>query len=118
MYRDPTWETSALVGMVTDLSTGAAVKTLRRSTGKCGNLTCAAAVTGWALAAERPMGIHTETAIETRARLAALINVVATVLSLESRWTGTVVMVFGIGTTSAVGTGTGGAGINEGAVLA
>lgn len=104
--------------MVTDLSTGAAIKTLRRSTGKRGHLTCAAAVTGWALAAERPVGVYTETAMETRAGLAALINVVATVLSLESRWTGTVVLVIPVGTTGAVGTGTGGAGISEGAVLA
>lgn len=64
------------------------------------------------------MGIHTEATIETHARLAALIDVITTVLSLESRWTGTVVMVIPIGTTGAIGTGTGGTGINEGAVLA
>lgn len=114
----PTWETSALIGVVTGLSTGAAIQTLRWSTGKCGHLTCASTVTGLALAAERPMGIHTETTIETHARLAALINVITTVLSLESRWTGTVVVVIPVGTTGAVGTGAGGTGINKGAVLA
>lgn len=64
------------------------------------------------------MGIHTETTIETHARLAALINVITTVLSLESRWTGTVVVVIPVGTTGTVGTGAGGTGINKGAVLA
>lgn len=64
------------------------------------------------------MSIHAEATIETHGRLAALINVITTVLSLESRWTGTVVMVIPIGTTGAIGTGTGGTGINEGAVLA
>lgn len=64
------------------------------------------------------MGIPTETAIETHARLAALINVITTVFALESRWTRTVVMVIPIGTTGTVGTGTGGTGINEGAILA
>lgn len=104
--------------MLTGLSTGAAIQTLRWSTGKRGHLTRAAAVTGLALAAERAKGVHTETTIETHARLAALINVTATVLSLESRWTGTVVMVIPIGTAGAVGTGTGGTGINKAAVLA
>lgn len=104
--------------MVTGLSTGAAIKTLRWSTRKGGHLTCAAAVSRLALAAEGPMGIHTEATIETCARPAALINVITTVLSLESRWTGAVVMVIPIGTTGAVGTGTGGTGIDEGAVLA
>lgn len=118
LEHSPTWETSALVGMVTGLSTGAAIETLRWSTREGGHLTCATAVTRLALAAERPMGIHTEATIETHARLAALINVITTVLSLESRWTGTVVIVIPIGTTGAVGTGTGGTGINEGAVLA
>lgn len=64
------------------------------------------------------MDIHAEATIETHARLAALVNVITTVLPLESRWTGTVVMVIPIGTTGAIGTGTGGTGINEGAVLA
>lgn len=64
------------------------------------------------------MGIHAEATIETHARLAALINVITTVLSLESRWTGTVVMVIPIGTTCTIGTGTGGTGINERALLA
>lgn len=104
--------------MVTGLSTRAAIEALGRSTGKRGHLTGAAAVTRWALAAERAMGVQAETTVETHARLAALINVIMTVLSLESRWTGTVVMVIPIGTTGAVGTGTGGTGINKGAVLA
>ena len=62
------------------------------------------------------MGVNAEATIEAHARLAALINVIAAVLSLEARWAGTVVIP--IGTTGPIGTGTGGTGINEGAVLA
>ena len=64
------------------------------------------------------MGVNAEATIEAHARLAALINVIAAVLSLEARWAGTVVVVIPIGTTGPIGTGTGGTGINEGAVLA
>lgn len=104
--------------MVTGLSTGATIKTLRRGTWKGGHLTCTPTVSRLALATEGPMGVNADATVETQARLAALINVIAAVLSLEARWAGTVVVVIPVGTTSPVGTGTGGAGINEGAILA
>lgn len=104
--------------MVTGLSTGAPIKTLRWGTGKSGHLTCAPAVSRLALTAEGPIGVNAEATIEAHARLAALVNVIVAVLSLEARWAGTVVVVIPIGTTGPVGTGTCGTGINEGAVLA
>lgn len=104
--------------MVTGLSTGAPIKALRWGTGKGGHLTCAPTVSRWALAAEGPMGVNAEATIEAHARLAALVNVIAAVLSLEARWAGTVVVVIPIGTTGPIGTGTCGTGINKGAVLA
>lgn len=104
--------------MVTGLSAGAPIKALGWGTGEGGHLTCAPTVSRRALAAEGPMGVNAEATIEAHARLAALINVIAAVLSLEARWAGTVVVVIPIGTTGPVGTGTCGTGINEGAVLA
>lgn len=104
--------------MVARLSTGAPIKALRRGTGKDGHLTCAPAVSRLALAAEGPMGVNAEASIEAHAWLAALVNVIAAVLSLEARWAGTVVVVIPIGTTGSIGTGTCSTGINEGAVLA
>lgn len=104
--------------MVAGLSTGAPIKALRWGTGKGGHLTCAPAVSRLALAAEGPMGVNAEATVEAHARLAALVNVIAAVLSLEARWAGTVVVVIPIGTTGPIGTGTCGTGINEGAVLA
>lgn len=104
--------------MVTGLSTGAPIKALRRGTWEGGHLTCAPTVSRLALAMEGPMGVHAEATIEAHARLAALVNVIAAVLSLEARWAGTVVVVIPIGTTSPIGTGTCGTGINEGTVLA
>lgn len=104
--------------MVTGLSAGAPIKALRWGTGKGGHLTCAPAVSRLAPTTEGPMGVNAEATIEAHARLAALINVIAAVLSLEARWAGTVVVVIPIGTTGPIGTGTGGTGINEGAVLA
>lgn len=104
--------------MVAGLSTGAPIKALRRSARKGGHLACAAAVSRFALTAEGSMGINAEAPVEAHARLAALVNVIAAVLSLEARWAGTVVVVIPIGTTGPIGTGTCGTGINEGAVLA
>lgn len=104
--------------MVTGLTTGAPIKTLGWGTGKSGHLTRASTVSRLALAAEGPMGVNAKATVEAHARLAALINVIAAVLSLEARWAGTVVVVIPIGTTGTVGTGTCGTGINEGAVLA
>lgn len=104
--------------MVAGLSTGASIKALRWGAGQCGHLTCAPAVSRLALAAEGAMGVNAEAAIEAHARLAALINVIATVLSLVARWAGTVIVVIPIDTTSPIGTGTCGTGINERAVLA
>lgn len=113
-----TWQASTLVRIVACLSTGAPVEALRWGTGEGGHLTGAPAVTWLALAAEGPMCVNAETTIEAHARLAALINVIAAVLSLEARWAGAVVVVIPIGTTCSIGTWTCGAGINEGAVLA
>lgn len=104
--------------MVTGLSTGAPIKALRWGTRKGGHLTCAPVVSRLALAVEGPMGVNAETTIETHARLAALIDVIAAVFSLEARWAGTVVVVIPIGTPGPIGTGTCGTGVNEGAVLA
>lgn len=104
--------------MVAGLSTGAPIKALRWGTGKGGHLTCSPTVSRLALAVEGPMGVNAEATIEARARLAALVNVIAAVLSLEARWAGTVVVVIPIGTTGSIGTGTCGTGINERAVLA
>lgn len=104
--------------MVAGLSTGASIEALRWGTGKGGHLACAPAVSRLALAAEGPMGVNAEATIEAHAGLAALVNVIAAVLSLEARWAGAVVVVIPIGTTGPIGTGTCGTGINEGAVLA
>lgn len=104
--------------MVAGLSTGAPIKALRWGTRKRGHLTRAPAVSRLTLAAEGPMGVNAEATVEAHARLAALINVIAAVLSLEARWAGAVVVVIPIGTTGPIGTGTCGTGINEGAVLA
>lgn len=104
--------------MVAGLSTGAPVHALRWGTGKDGHLTCAPTVSRLALAAEGPMGVHAEATIEAHARLAALVNVTAAVLSLEARWAGTVVVVIPMGTTGSIGTGTCGTCVNEGAVFA
>lgn len=104
--------------MFAGLSTGAPIKTLRWGTWKGGHLTCTPTVSRLALATEGAMRVNTGATIETQARLAALINVIAAVLSLEARWAGTVVVVIPVGTTSPIGTGTCGTGINEGAVLA
>ena len=104
--------------MVTGLSTGASIKALRWGTGQGGHLTRAPAVSRLALTAEGPLGINAETPVEAHARLAALINVIAAVLSLEARWAGTVVVVIPVGTTGPIGTGASGTGINVPAVLA
>lgn len=72
--------------MVTGLSTCPPIKALRWGTGNGGHLTCAPTVSRVALTAEGPMGVHAEATIEAHARLAALVNVIATVLSLEARW--------------------------------
>lgn len=104
--------------MVAGLTTGAPIKALRWSAGQGGHFTCAPTVSRLALAAEGPMGVDAEATIEAHARLAALINVIAAVLSLVARWAGAVVVVIPIGTAGPIGTGTCGTGINEGAVLA
>lgn len=114
----PTWQASALVGMVTGLPTRAAVEALGGRAGQRGHLARAPAVARRALAAVGAVGVEAEAAVEARARLAALVDVVAAVLSLEARWAGAVVVVIPVGTAGAVGTGTGGTGVNEGAVLA
>lgn len=104
--------------MVAGLTTGAAIKALRRGAGKRGHFTCASTVSRLALTAEGAVGVNAEASIEAHAGLATLIDVTAAVLSLEARWAGTVVVVIPIRTTGPVGTGTCGTGINEGAVLA
>lgn len=104
--------------MVTGLPTCAAIKALRWRAGQGGHLTCAPAVAWLALTAEGTLGVHAASTIETNTGLAALVNVIAAVLSLDARWTGTVVVVIPVDTSSSIGTGTCGAGINEGAVLA
>lgn len=114
----PTWQASALVGMVAGLSARAAVEALRRRAGQRGHLARAPAVARLALAAVGAVAVEAEAAVEARAGLAALVDVVAAVLSLEARWAGAVVVVIPVGTAGPVGTGTGGTGVNEGAVLA
>lgn len=104
--------------MVTGLPASSSIKALRWGTGQGGHLTCAPTVSRLALAMEGPMSVNAEASIEAHARLAALVNVVAAVFSLEARWTGTVVVVIPIDTTGPIGTWAGGTGINEGAVLA
>lgn len=116
--RYSTWKASTLVGVVADLATGATIEALRRGAGKRGNLARTPVVSRLALAVKGPMGVDAEAAVETHARLAALVDVIAAVLSLEARWAGAVVVVIPIGTTGPIGTGTCGTGINEGAVLA
>lgn len=64
------------------------------------------------------MDVYAGSTIEANTRLAALVNVIAAVLSLEARRTGTVIMVIPIDTSGSVGTGTCRTSINEGAVLA
>ena len=104
--------------MVAGLSTGAPIKALRWRTGQGGHLTCGPAVSRLATTAEGSFGVCAEATIEAHARLAALINVIAAVLSLVARWAGTVVVVIPVGTTGPIGTGTPGTGINIRAVLA
>lgn len=99
--------------MVAGLSTGAPVEALGRGTRQGGHLAGAPTVPRFALAAEGPMGVHAKTAVEAHASLAALINVIAAVLSLEARWAGAVVVVVPIGTAGTIGTRTCGTGINE-----
>lgn len=113
-----TWQASALVGMVAGLSTGASIEALRRGAGQRGHLTCAPAVSRLALATEGAVGVDAEAAIEAHAGLAALVDVVATVLPLVARWAGTVVVVIPVDTPGPVGTGTCGTGVDERAVLA
>lgn len=72
--------------MVARLTTSAPIKALGWGAGQGGHLTCAPAVSRLALAAEGPMGINAKAGIEAHARLAALVNVIAAVLSLEARW--------------------------------
>lgn len=103
--------------MLASLSTGSTIKALGRSTGQCGHLTCSTAVSLLALTAERPLGVEAETAVKTHARFSALVNIVATVLSLVARRAGTVVMVVHTGTASPVGTWTCGTGVDVTAVL-
>lgn len=70
-----------------------------------------------ALAAEGSLHVNAEAIVETHTRFAALVYVIVAVFSLEARWAGTVVLVIPINTTGSIGTGTGGTGINTGAVL-
>lgn len=104
--------------MVAGLSTGPPIKALRWGTGQGGHLACAPTVSRLALAAEGPLGVDADATIEAHARLAALINVTAAVLSLEARWAGAVVVIIPVHTTSPVGTGTCGTGIDVPTVLA
>lgn len=104
--------------MIAGLSTCAPIKALRWCTGQGGHLTCAPAVAWLALTAEGPMGVHADSTIEANTRLAALVNVIAAVFSLEARRTGTVIVVIPIDTSGSIGTGTCRTSINEGAVLA
>lgn len=104
--------------MVAGLSAGSPIETLGGGAGKGGHLARAPAVTGWALAAEGPVGVHAEATVEARARLAALVYVVAAVLALEAGRAGAVVVVVPVGAAGAVGAGTRGTGVDEGAVLA
>lgn len=115
--RNPTWEASALVGVVTGLSTSAPIKALRWRAGQCGHLTCAPAVARLALTAEGTVGVQADPTMEADPGLAALVDVIVAVLSLEAGRTGTVVVVIPVDTPSSIGTGTCGTGINEGAVL-
>lgn len=107
-----TWEAGTLVGMVTGLSAGSSIKALRWGTGQGGHLARSPAVSRLALTAEGPKGVNAEASIEAHARLAALVNVVAAVLSLEARWAGTVVVVIPIDTTGPIGTWTCSTGID------
>lgn len=111
-------QTGTLVGMVAGLATCASVEALRRGAGYDGDLTCAPAVAGRALAAERAMGVNAEPSVQAGAGLPALVYVTATVLPLKARWTRAVVMIIPIDTASTVGTGTRGTGVDERAVLA
>lgn len=104
--------------MVAGLPARAAVEALGGRAGQRGHLARAPAVARRALAAVGAVVVEAEAAVEACARLAALVDVVAAVLSLEARWAGAVVVVIPVGTAGAVGTGTGGTGVNEGAVLA
>lgn len=104
--------------MVTGLSTGPPIKALRRGTGQGGHFACAPTVPRLALTAEGSLRVRADAAIEAHARLAALINVTAAVLSLEARWAGAVVVVIPVHTTGPIGTGTCSTGINVPTVLA
>lgn len=104
-------QTGALIGVVACLPTRAAVLALRRRAGDDGNFTCAPAVPGWTLAAERPVGVNAESSVEAGTRLPALVDIIAAVLSLEARWTGAVVVIIPVDAASTVGAGTCGTGI-------
>lgn len=104
--------------MVTRLSTGPSIETLRRSAGQGGHLARTPAVPGWTLASEGAVGVYAQAAVEAGAGLAALVDVVSAIFSLESRRAGTIVVVIPVDTAGAIGTWGCGTGINEGAILA
>lgn len=103
--------------MIAGLSAGAPIEALGGGAGQGGHLTGAPTVPWLALAAEGPVGVQAEASVEAHAGLAAFVDVIAAVLSLEARWAGAVVVVIPIGTAGTVGTGACGTSIYEGAVL-
>lgn len=111
------WHASTLVGVVTSLMAGASVNALRRGTWLGGHLTCPPTVPSLALAAERAMRVHADSAVKALSRFTTLVDVIVTVLSLIPRWARTVVVIIPIGTTTTVGTGICGTRVNQGTVL-
>lgn len=111
------WQAGTVVGVISGRAAGAPVDALGGGAGQGGHLAGAPAVPRWALAAEGTMGVHAEACVETDARLAALVDIVAAVLPLEPGRAGTVIVVIPTGTAGAIGTGAGGTGVYEGAVL-
>lgn len=111
-------QTGALVGMVADLVARAAVEALRGRAGQRDHLARAPAVARLAAAGEGAVRVLAHAAVQALARLAALVHVVAAVLALEARRAGAVVVVVGVDAAGAVGTGAGGTGVDQRAVLA
>lgn len=112
------WQAGALVGVVSSLPAGPAIEALRRCTWQRRHLTGAPAVPRRAVTVEGAMCVDAEAIVHAGTRLAALIDVAATVLSLEARRARAVVVVIPVGASGTVSTGAGGTGIDEGTVLA
>lgn len=112
-----TWQAGALVAVVADLVARATVEALGWRAGQGDDLACPPAVARRAPAGVGAMGVLAHATVQALAWLAALVNVVAAVLALEARRARAIIVVVPVDAAGAVGTRTGGTGINQRAIL-